>query len=702
MSAQASPAVSWPCLTFPAHSSMVLQPNSGPPVPSSVLEFHNNQVVGQASQQQQQPRQERPFSADGHFAIPQRPVAYPHGYPTPPSHLTALSPVSVESQQQQQYISQTRTPTVVLSPLDTQSYPTPPSHLSRLSPEQPRPASQQFSVSLPPTPSTEAFPPPAPQAFDLRVRGPSSSSTSFSPSESPNRTEPRPPQPSHSSAPPAQRHPNPVPPPTPGTFGQIRLSSAPYPPPGAPPPQAPASFAQQHYSSTAPPPPIRISTNATNSRPNPPAQHMSSRSAPAPPRGSRPPMPPQSSSSHSGASFSQMASSSQHVPSYPPQSHPHPQSHPQSQSWSQPQPHSQLPTPTDAYPPRPPPTSSSHPGPLAPHSSMLDAAQAGYKRQLENTVKFLEDKVNHLTAERGRLLYEQAQNQHAIAGLDTQLQAALQEAGRTLASVDAALATAARLRTERAEVRRQAEELLRERNQLIAERDEARRGKATRGLALNSVLETHKRERDKFWAVLEGMRRQNAELQALADGRNRKVDELRRERDELRSQRGVQETKVVSKVEDVQIKPEPELTPKPESVEDFDLELQYPPTPFAHMDYEPVASTSAQTLDGDRARTSSSFSSAPRPTFDGKRSRAEYEAEAALYGADADADADSQGAHKRARESEPSLGPAFPLSPEMARDAVDVKRLNSPLQWYNFMEVRKREDDGDGWGAGAR
>ncbi|KAJ6448720.1 hypothetical protein C8R47DRAFT_1204873 [Mycena vitilis] len=680
---------------------MSAQPNSGPPVPSSVLEFHNNQVVGQASQQPPQQRQERPFSADGHFAVPQGPVAYSHGYPTPPSHLTALSPVSVESQQQQQCISQARTPTVVLSPLDPQSYLTPPSHFSRLSPEQPRPASQQFSVSLPPTPSTEAFPPPAPQAFDLRVRGPSSSSTSFPPSESPNRTEPRPPQPSHSSAPFAQRPPNPAPPPTPGTFGQfrVRLSSAPYPPPGAPPPPDPASFAQQQYSSTAPPP-TRISTSALNSRSNPPAQHMSSRSAPAPAhlptRGSRPPMPPQSSSSHSSAFHSQMSSSSQHMSSYA-----QPQLHPQPQSRSQPQSQSQLHTPTDVYPTRPPHTSSSHPGPPAPPTSMLDAAQAAYKLQLEDSVKFLEDKMKHLTAERGRLLYEQAQNQHAIAGLDTQLQAALQDGGRTLASVDAALATAARLRTERAGARRQAEELLRERNLLIAERDEARREKATRGLALNSVLDTHKRERDKFWAVLEAMRRQNAELQALADGRNREVDEFRREREELRSQSGAQGTKVVPKVEDVKIKPEPELTPKPESVEDFVLGLQYPPTPFAHVGYEPVASTSAQTLDGDRARSSSSFSSAPGPTLDGKRSRAEYEAEAALYGTDADADADVQRAQKRARESEPSLGPAFPLSPEMARDAVDVKRLNSPLQWYNFMEVRKREDnrDGDGWGA---
>ncbi|KAJ7673208.1 hypothetical protein DFH06DRAFT_1359180 [Mycena polygramma] len=553
--------------------------SSRPAVPSSVLEFKTEHSQQQQAQQQSAP----PFSADGHFAPPQQPVTYSHGYPTPPSHLTALSPVSLKSQQHQQYTLQSRTPTDVLFPLDSRSYQTSPSHLSRLSPGQPRPASQhQFPP--PRATATDTFLLPAPTSFDPRARRPSVSSTSLFISES--RIELRPVQQSHLSAPPAQQsflHPNSVP-----------LT------------QGPVSYVQKQYSDTAPSP---VSTNALNSRPNPPAQNMTSRSAPAPAHW--PPMPTQSSS-QSSASFSPIRSL-------------------QSQS--------QLPISTDAYPPRPPPTSSSRPGAFAPHTS-----------RDKDSVKVL-----------GDLLYE--------------LQTALD-----------AQATDARADRDR---------LQRGLDQMKTERDLALQRFTTKGWVLFNAIEGQSSEQVKIRDELAALRRQIAEMQALADERNREVNELRRQRDELRSvcvHGAAQEMKIVPKVEDIKIKLEPEFTPKTENVEDVHLELQYPHTPFARMDHKPVASTSAQTLDVNCASSSSSFALKKNAATEGKRSRAEYEAEGAVYGADADADADAQRAKKRARAMEPSLGPAFPLSPEMARDVVDVKRLNCPLQWFEFMEVRKREE----------
>jgi hypothetical protein len=127
-------------------------------------------------------------------------------------------------------------------------------------------------------------------------------------------------------------------------------------------------------------------------------------------------------------------------------------------------------------------------------------------------------------------------------------------------------------------------------------------------------------------------------------------------------------------------KPEP-VTPKSEALDE--LELQYPPEPMAE---EPIASTSAVTLDSAPSASAEASSSSfftweppPKQEQDRKRSRAEYEA-------DSDATDAGMRAVVRARlqSPSPSMGPAFPILTE-----VDVKALNSPLRW--FMEVRRRE-----------
>ncbi|KAJ6451104.1 hypothetical protein C8R47DRAFT_1170540 [Mycena vitilis] len=497
---------------------------------------------------------EPPFSADGHFVPPQQPRTYSHGYPMPSSHLTV--PVSYQ-------------PSL--------------SHLSRLSPGQPRPASQH------------EFPPPrataidtvvlrAPTSFDPRARR---SSVSFSISES--RTELRPVQQSHLSAPPAQK-------------AFLHSNST----------QGPVSYVQKQYYDTAPSP---VSTNVLNSRPNPAAQTMTSRSAPAPAHW--PSMPTQSSS--------QSSASSHYRGSYP-----QPQWQPQSQS--------QLPFSTDAYPPRPTPASSSRAEAFAPHTS-----------RDKGSVK-------------------------DIDGLFSDLQTAVQ--GETVARAD----------------------LQRELDQTKKERDQALQNLTQKGLAVQNLTLDGRALREGIERLLVKVRderavllRQIAEIQALADERNQEVNELRQERNELRSvcvHGAAQEMKIVPKVEDIKIKLEPEFTPKTGNVENTHLQLQYPHTPLARMDHKPFASTSAQTLDLSCVSSSSSFPLEKNAAAEGKRSRAEYKAEGAVYGADTD----TQRAKKRARVMEPSLGPAFPLSPEMARDVVDVKRLNCPLQWSDFMEVRKREE----------
>ncbi|KAJ7799693.1 hypothetical protein B0H14DRAFT_1703605 [Mycena olivaceomarginata] len=67
-----------------------------PPLPTSVMEYRSFQAR-QTLQQEQQP-----VPQVAHSESTQPPVAYSHGYPTPPSRLSALSPVHHQQQQQQQ------------------------------------------------------------------------------------------------------------------------------------------------------------------------------------------------------------------------------------------------------------------------------------------------------------------------------------------------------------------------------------------------------------------------------------------------------------------------------------------------------------------------------------------------------------------------------------------------------------------------
>ncbi|KAJ6449917.1 hypothetical protein C8R47DRAFT_1171286 [Mycena vitilis] len=479
------------------------------------------------------------------FVPPQQPRTYSHGYPMPSSHLTV--PVSYQ-------------PSL--------------SHLSRLSPGQPRPASQH------------EFPPPRATAIDTVVlRAP----TSLTPARDvpPYRFQ------FPNLALSCDRYNSPICLRPPRKKAFLHSNST----------QGPVSYVQKQYYDTAPSP---VSTNVLNSRPNPAAQTMTSRSAPAPAHW--PSMPTQSSS--------QSSASSHYRGSYP-----QPQWQPQSQS--------QLPFSTDAYPPRPTPASSSRAEAFAPHTS-----------RDKGSVK-------------------------DIDGL-----------GKTVARAD----------------------LQRELDQTKKERDQALQNLTQKGLAVqNLTLDGRGAERGDREATSQGSG--GAGGAAAADcgdtgagGReNQEVNELRQERNELRSvcvHGAAQEMKIVPKVEDIKIKLEPEFTPKTGNVENTHLQLQYPHTPLARMDHKPFASTSAQTLDLSCVSSSSSFPLEKNAAAEGKRSRAEYKAEGAVYGADTD----TQRAKKRARVMEPSLGPAFPLSPEMARDVVDVKRLNCPLQWSDFMEVRKREE----------
>ncbi|KAJ6544311.1 hypothetical protein B0H19DRAFT_1170305 [Mycena capillaripes] len=155
------------------------------PVPTSVLEYHSAQQGPPSSQPAPS------FTAAGLYGTPQRPVAYAHGYPTPPSRPTALSPDHFEPQAQQRRSSQSGSST---SPLEAPSssrpnpasipsaYPTPPAHLARLSsPEQLR-----STIHVPPVPAPNTFPPAASTGYSRVQRSvsypsqlPPHSSTSY-------------------------------------------------------------------------------------------------------------------------------------------------------------------------------------------------------------------------------------------------------------------------------------------------------------------------------------------------------------------------------------------------------------------------------------------------------------------------------------------------------------------------------------------
>ncbi|KAJ7174585.1 hypothetical protein C8R46DRAFT_1189333 [Mycena filopes] len=178
-------------MTFP------FQPTS-PPVPTSVLDYraihesdesqnagispHSTTLARRTSvaqlEEQQRPPQSasaHQFSADARFAASsQRPVAYSHGYPTPPSHLAALSPVNDPHSQSRAVappmvpIPPSRPPPITSQGPSQQPqrrpsasfqnpapYPTPPTHSTALSPDQ-----QRSPMGQPPPPLFGMFPPP--------------------------------------------------------------------------------------------------------------------------------------------------------------------------------------------------------------------------------------------------------------------------------------------------------------------------------------------------------------------------------------------------------------------------------------------------------------------------------------------------------------------------------------------------------------
>ncbi|KAJ7711147.1 hypothetical protein B0H14DRAFT_3172247 [Mycena olivaceomarginata] len=335
-------------------------------------------------------------------------------------------------------------------------------------------------------------------------------------------------------------------------------------------------------------------------------------------------------------------------------------------------PHSQPPTNAPRHHPQAPMPSTSQPqlrAPLsAPLSTVLESAWAEYTHTLEARVAQMESDARAAAAESARLATELRQAGGRGAGA----------AG--LRAADGADGAAPAGRAER----------------------RARGGRAAAGHC--GALGKARR------AALDEVQRANGV--ALASQRD--VERLRRERNGLRA-------RLNAVPPEATIKHDPDLRPKsepPKSEPLDELELQYPPEVE-----EAVATTSISPIDSARSFPPAAASSSAHFTFDPasgqessqedrKRSRAEYEADAGLdlagY-ADADADAGDEGAQRSAPRPRlllprpapaPSLGPEFPPAlvgggggggaafafPQLR--AMDVKGMNSPVRW--FMAVRRK------------
>ncbi|KAJ7775706.1 hypothetical protein DFH07DRAFT_88576 [Mycena maculata] len=442
---------------------------------------------------------------------------------------------------------------------------------------------------------------------------------------------------------------------------------------------APAVSVPHHQQPPAPPPSVPSQRpNFPDQTPHPQGQSFSLSlpppTLPSPSQGSNPLRRPSGSQSH--------------ITPPPPLSLPQPHSVPHSY-------------PSTSLRPLPAPTESQASQPITTAMSASEVDRAVHVQYLEARLKWLGDMLVFSETDRKRI------NDEANAAM-TELHARLTRRAQDGARVAAANV---RLAEENARLRR--------------ERDEARaavhvRGEACHmlqgqlaaaaaetGRALQNAAKEHEQVRRRDQEVLAGAQHQVKSLQRGVANAMQKarvlVEQLVRERDALAARLakvGEGGSGEHASEQEGQMKPEPDLTPKSEPLDE--LELQYPPdmpepAPIASSSVLPVAptvgsswssvfpmaatssavppaaptapSSIASLLPTDAPTSGSAFFTwdpPPDPGPDRKRRRVEYEA---------------------ADDAAVSLGPAFPIPRQ-----IDVKMLNSPVHW--FMEIRRKAEGG--------
>ncbi|KAJ6579615.1 hypothetical protein DFH09DRAFT_331899 [Mycena vulgaris] len=632
------------------------RPSDMQPVPTSVLESYANHSSQEQSSvpqnlhrpaQQQQPSQAVPhgFTPDGHYVSPARPAAYPTGYPTPPSR-----PVGLTSTDPPQRLpnpqSRTSTPTGTLfipdghapslahrGPLSVAHPTPPPAGMAALSPDEQRPPlSTMDALSIShlqrrPLSASSGSQPPTPTDSRHRI---ASGSQGSSPSA--------------------------YPPPAPNTHWQPTQSI----PPSSSQLPIPADI--------QPPQGVRLML--------PPRPQPQRSIRPAPLRTTNPPI----------ASSSRLPTltDARAPPITLPQSSLLPGSAaPYNPQFSLPQ--QQLPTPTSARPPAPLPRAS------LPAAS-LPAVQAAHTHGLEERIRFLERSLGDAEDAKLQLSNEVVRLQAETTRMRTERDDARAQRQQLLQERQQLLQERNTLGQERDQVMRECLQLRQAHDRTLEKTVHMRRGLDEQMTTMLRMQDEHAQAQLQDRERLAAMEQANEQIRAaflelkqkatahlVGAARNiKKLTAERAERAELSAQLAVavagsgEEAQVepgggevkdepsgeAAKVEPAEeadgqmTAPDAERVPKPEPMEDFELELQYPS--------DASTSASASTLPAP-----SIFTWDPPPDRDRKRSRAEYEVD------------------DDAADGELSLGPAFPVP-----RAVDVKALNSPLNWY--FEVRRR------------
>ncbi|KAF7331097.1 hypothetical protein MVEN_02450000 [Mycena venus] len=624
---------------------------------------------------------------------PQHPVAYSHGYPTPPSHPSALSPV-VEAQQQQLMLANSQHSTMTppsrggALPPDGQSSFRP--NLDTLPSAYPTPPAHQSALLSPNAPGANNFHAAMFGRLDTHARHPSVSGSQLL---TPIELRPSQLQLAHSSTTPQV------------SWAPHQQRSSQPGPSTVPRPLQPSHVSVSH------PPPRQLSASVSNSAAyGAPNQLRPSFVMPAPPN--MPMNPPVQAHNFQGSFTAPSASrSSPQLPTPPdarappylpaPSGSSHPLSH--------------LPTPTNAPLPHSSTLTTSQPPPDTPLRAVLESAWAEYTKKLEGEVKSLTARKEEADAQNAQLTTEREGMRRTIRELlktvesqREQLRGAA-EVFTTRAKQAAEMET--RLRNERDESRGQCDKLQKERDEL------SRQCSASETKLVQSAQERSVEQAD-HQNALAALNLHNSEIKGIATALSQQLsayrqeaESLRQERNELRAriESSTQSAMLVDPEPKASIKSEPDLAPKSELKSELldELELQYPPEPAAPE--EPIASTSATAIipplssvpsaaDASASSESSTFYTWDLPPDlkqeqkqeqeDRKRSRAEYDA-------DGDAtDGDTRGAARRRLQSSPAptLGPKFPEMQFPELRPVDVKALNSPVRF--FMEVRRKQQGG--------
>ncbi|KAJ7740596.1 hypothetical protein B0H16DRAFT_1566917 [Mycena metata] len=643
-------------------------------VPTSVLDFRASQVPAQppnpgvsphttllarqpaAAQPEQQAQaasssQPAPqFASEGRVASTQRPAAYSHGYPTPPSHLAALSPVNDPHAQSRPNgrplamdpsgPSQPQRRHSASSHANHVPYPTPPTRSTALSPDQ----QQQRMPMMQPPPHSNAFAHAAPGHGQPPYYPPPPSQLPPAPTD-PMASHPHP---SHASAPQQQ---------------YAHFVSFPHHPPaqpsmprGGPPPQPMPAQRQTSLPDNARHVGVQPVVPTSQQRPMPSSHASTSHQGPPPPV-------PYPQEHHSGPS------------NYSTSLHP-----------------SQLRASTSALPFLPPPPHPHGPG-NGGELPILDSPE--YVEELKRQIKFHEEERTRLV-EAARKFEEQyvahARNQAEFIRQATEKNNGLRaERDAALGERDAVQAECHRLRHQRGEAR-----------------DEAARN----ALMLGKVQMEGRTAIERLQKRVQELEQTVQKWRQVGRAQYAHGERLKGERDELKArvQRLEREAAaVVPKVEGVDKKaPDALITPKSEPIDDIELELQYPPD---EPGSQPIAGPStsfpddASTLYSPNDALSTLYSAGPStspstfiawelpPSFeqpeDRKRTREEYEG-----GTTADADDQARPAVRPRLEADApadegfSLGPAFPLPRDVS---LGVGAMNSPVRYFtHVMEVRRK------------